>query len=104
MSVLLKSVGQTWHHCILPCLEISGLDVLAGLIDKVEVECKVVLAGNLPGKKLSGNEKMSKISLRIGPVHKGCSLRVKRGEVIRPFLVPPVYDTVPGEQHAVASV
>ena len=76
----------------------------AGLADKVEIECEVMLARNHPGEHLPGNEEMAQVGLGVSMVNKGCARRVQRTEIVLPLLVAHVHYAVPGEEHPVAAV
>ena len=52
-SILLKSSRYPAHCLVLPCLEVTGLDVLARLAHKVKVESKIVFARDLSCEYLS---------------------------------------------------
>jgi hypothetical protein len=51
--------------------------VLSGFTYEVEIERKIMLAGNLSGKDFPRNKKMSEVCLGVGVVYEGGSLRVE---------------------------
>ena len=59
----LQSCGYPAHGHVLPRLEITGLYMLSRLAYKVKIECKVVLAGNLPCKYFPCDKKMPQVCL-----------------------------------------
>ena len=78
--------------------------MLARLLDKVEVECEVMLAGYHSGEHFPGHEEVPQVSLGVMAVHERGAVRIKRGEIVLPLLVPHIHYSVPGKEHSVASV
>ena len=68
-SIFLKSCCYSAHSLFLPRLEVSSLDVLSGFTYEVEIERKIMLAGNLSGKDFSCHKEMSEICLCVGVVY-----------------------------------
>jgi len=82
----LESSRKFFHHFRLPCVEVAGDDVFAGLAYKPEVEREVVYRGYLHGKKLVGNEKMSHVSLGVHSVYNRRPVGPQGREVVGPWL------------------
>ncbi len=76
----------------------------AGFADKVEIEREIVLGGYLRGENLSRDEEVTEICLRVVVIDERASARVELGEVVGPLEVAHIHDSVPREQHPVASV
>lgn len=67
---MLESCHYLLNSHILPGLEITCDDMLAGLCHEIQIECEIMFACNHCRKHLSGHEKMPQICLRVCPVDK----------------------------------
>ena len=77
--------------------------MLACIRDKTQIEGQIMDAGYLHGQQFLCLEEMMQIGLGVDTVYL-TTIRINRGKIVFPFLVPHIHRALIGEKHGVSPV